>query len=1011
MKHLIAVIFCLASVTSTGVAQLDLYFADESAWTNDRANWTGAVARWEWESFRVVNALVAKAENQEIRRTLPEGDGPLHVAINYGWRSGRLEGMGQLVLVDEGRDAKVVINLGQAAVQKHQVTLQVGNGQPQVLGNIERDAIDAGYTTGGLVDQYAMHIRLDGRSLRVARSDVPDVTGAIELPADFTPSHLALRSLSAGEMFSVQRLRAFRGARDPVVEVQPLHLPFGAMFVEGKPIDLRISGRWYTSEQRDYAMRLSVQRHLPTESEPIAIERQGQLSPIEPMPVDLPELSALPAGLYRVSGTLRIDGREREMSARFAVVSSELAARPTSEIPRWVGMMPYLNLLPQDRYAPGFELMELLGVRHVRFLPGWGRIEPVEGEYDWREADHFVELCQKHGITAMFCFSYYGPPWTVAKSKGQRAFTPEGRALWVERFAVPTMRRYGDRVKEYQIWNEPDAFWDDDPAKARGFAAHFGTPANYFDLVKRTHAASRELGIEGVKVMASLSSANQATNLRRLFDMGLGEFFDGIIIHTYGNHYRHFERAREILKNRGFPDATIGSGEIGIPTAKTMPAEMLQGTRVATVMLSSACFENVSGVNWFVLTRVAHPMFGLIDEQFHPQPGTIAFFTVARLLSGATGATMTEAGDLRTFRVERQGRPPLVAVVVSRQTSVNFQAQAGAQPVVWDLWGGRSEPQVVDGRFAVPTRDVVFVEGDVALDAVLVADVLPVMTDGRPAVRIAPGGKFPDDAAVRVALRVPSLNVDLTREFENVAQLRDAAIELPATTPAQVYPLQVDLSVGRQQVTIDGSVEFTPIHRVSAEQAAAIDAPDGAVRIKVSGDAMFQTLGHGRYFGPDDSSAELAFGYTDTDLVLWIKQTDDVHVPVQLPNPWGFDGPQWAIASHAGSDANFVEITFGIGKDNEMFARVMGQPHYSPTLKADRSGTTTRYRVSIPLSQLDIEPTTGRAIATTVLINDNDGDGRKGWLGWGAGVGEEKNAARFRTLILAGEIKQASKAD
>ncbi|HMO25208.1 MAG TPA: beta-galactosidase, partial [Tepidisphaeraceae bacterium] len=518
MKILIAAIICLAGMASNLAAKLDLRFEEQSVWTNDRANWTGALARWEWESFRVVNALVAKAENEEIRRVLPDGEGVLNVVLNYGWRSGRFEGMAQLTLIDEPRNARLVINLGQGESEKHRIALQTGDAEPRVLGDIERAAIDAGYTAGGLVDQYALHVRLDGQKLLVRRSDVEAPAANIDLPADFTPTHLALRSLTGPELFSIQRLRVFRAERDPVVEVQPLHLPFGAMFVEQTPIDLKISGRWYTPERRAYSMRLEVARQLPSESEPITIEREGELSPIEPMRVDVPELGTMPPGLYRVTGTLRIDQSEREITARFAVLSSELAARPREQIPHWVGMMPFLNLLPQDRYAPGFALMDLMGVRHVRFLPGWGRIEPFEGQYDWREADHFVDLCEKHGITAMFCLSYYGPAWTVAKSKGQRAYTPEGRALWVERFAVPTIARYGDRVKEYQIWNEPDAFWDDDPAKARGFAAHFGTPANYFDLVKRTHAAAHALGIDGIKVMASLSSGNQVHNIRRLFD-------------------------------------------------------------------------------------------------------------------------------------------------------------------------------------------------------------------------------------------------------------------------------------------------------------------------------------------------------------------------------------------------------------------------------------------------------------------------------------------------------------
>jgi hypothetical protein len=30
------------------------------------------------------------------------------------------------------------------------------------------------------------------------------------------------------------------------------------------------------------------------------------------------------------------------------------------------------------------------------------------------------------------------------------------------------------------------------------------------------------------------------------------------------------------------------------------------------------------------------------------------------------------------------------------------------------------------------------------------------------------------------------------------------------------------------------------------------------------------------------------------------------------------------------------------------------------------------------------------------LVNDNDGEGRKGWIEWGGGIGEEKAPSKFR---------------
>ena len=36
----------------------------------------------------------------------------------------------------------------------------------------------------------------------------------------------------------------------------------------------------------------------------------------------------------------------------------------------------------------------------------------------------------------------------------------------------------------------------------------------------------------------------------------------------------------------------------------------------------------------------------------------------------------------------------------------------------------------------------------------------------------------------------------------------------------------------------------------------------------------------------------------------------------------------------------------------------------------------------------------------TLLVNDNDGDGRKGWLEWGAGIGRTSNTDAFNEMTV-----------
>ena len=36
----------------------------------------------------------------------------------------------------------------------------------------------------------------------------------------------------------------------------------------------------------------------------------------------------------------------------------------------------------------------------------------------------------------------------------------------------------------------------------------------------------------------------------------------------------------------------------------------------------------------------------------------------------------------------------------------------------------------------------------------------------------------------------------------------------------------------------------------------------------------------------------------------------------------------------------------------------------------------------------------------SVLVNDNDGAQRKGWIEWGGGIGEEKARSKFRPCLF-----------
>jgi hypothetical protein len=74
--------------------------------------------------------------------------------------------------------------------------------------------------------------------------------------------------------------------------------------------------------------------------------------------------------------------------------------------------------------------------------------------------------------------------------------------------------------------------------------------------------------------------------------------------------------------------------------------------------------------------------------------------------------------------------------------------------------------------------------------------------------------------------------------------------------------------------------------------------------------------------------------------------------------------------------------------------------------EVSRKGTTTSYRLALPWKALaPIRPEDG-SFAFALLVNDNDGSGRKGWIEWGGGISYWNNPAEFHPVQFAEETAE-----
>lgn len=145
---------------------------------------------------------------------------------------------------------------------------------------------------------------------------------------------------------------------------------------------------------------------------------------------------------------------------------------------------------------PCYDKLAETGVKRARVQSGWCLCEPQRGVYDFTELDAVVSNLTVRGIEPWMMVGFGNTNWMG------KCYTPaavgcvplyygdECRAAW-ERFVTKLARRYGDRVKLWEVWNEPDIvhFWQ--PRKP--------SAADYAKLVRLTGGIIRR-EVPGAKV-------------------------------------------------------------------------------------------------------------------------------------------------------------------------------------------------------------------------------------------------------------------------------------------------------------------------------------------------------------------------------------------------------------------------------------------------------------------------------------------------------------------------------
>jgi hypothetical protein len=209
-------------------------------------------------------------------------------------------------------------------------------------------------------------------------------------------------------------------------------------------------------------------------------------------------------------------------------------------------------------------------------------------------------------------------------------------------------------------------------------------------------------------------------------------------------------------------------------------------------------------------------------------------------------------------------------------------------------------------------------------------------------------------------------------------------------------PMDVTVRVGTWRKFVRTLGGVTPCYPI-APSAVNAETPRWAGYKPCLADAAYQmaTLKGMSWAGPADLSAKFWLGSDGERLYLTVVAKDQTHAQkYAAEDAWMGDSVQCALFANG----TRFEFTLAMSAKGEaLFAQSSPNekvPADQVAAAVKRVGEQTCYDLTLPWQALGVTPNV-TPLHFALLVNDNDGNGRKGWIEWFQGIGFTKDPTLY----------------
>lgn len=184
----------------------------------------------------------------------------------------------------------------------------------------------------------------------------------------------------------------------------------------------------------------------------------------------------------------------------------------------------------KDLLTKQSSLISKYGFGAVRLTIHWPVIEPYPGVYDWASTDAQVEAFSDAGLDILGVATW-APWWDVDPANRNVMHPKPSDPQKFSEFAKLAANRYKDRIRTWEIWNEPNT------------GATFGPGVDlrtYVPMLKQSYEKIKSID-PSIEVLTGGTSPtidndtdlSPASFIEELYAAGAGPSFDAIAMHPY----------------------------------------------------------------------------------------------------------------------------------------------------------------------------------------------------------------------------------------------------------------------------------------------------------------------------------------------------------------------------------------------------------------------------------------------------------------------------------------------